>query len=140
MAARAAISRPVGRAALLHEVQQVASTFVKYACAAYVVKTYLVSTTAVSETSLELILALCRRDNHLKLLTLQCTGPSMLPTFNTRGDRPWLPVPIPFLTVRGDLMVLERVSVLAKTIKVGKSQPFSITLQGWLSQASFGCR
>ena len=45
----------------------------------------------------------------------------MIPTLNTRGDTPLLPVPIPFLRIRGDLILLEHFSVFAKTIKVGKT-------------------
>lgn len=45
----------------------------------------------------------------------------MLPTFNIRGDRPLIQVAIPFLNIRGDLVLLEHFSVFAKTIKVGKS-------------------
>ena len=45
----------------------------------------------------------------------------MIPTLNTRGDTPLLPVPIPFLRIRGDLVLLEHFSVFAKTIKVGET-------------------
>ena len=52
----------------------------------------------------------------------------MLPTFNLRGDRPLIPVPIPFLNIRGDLVLLEHFSVFAKTIKVGKFIASSVSL------------
>ena len=53
--------------------------------------------------------------------TVQCTGPSMFPTLNTRGDTPLLPFSLPFFNVRGDLILLEHFSVLAKTVKIGTS-------------------
>lgn len=58
-----------------------------------------------------------------KLVHLQTTGPSMFPTLNTRGDRPWLPFSVPFPSFRGDLLLLEHFSVFAKTIKVGEVEP-----------------
>lgn len=45
----------------------------------------------------------------------------MIPTLNARGDTPLLPVPIPLLRIRGDLILLEHFSVFAKTIKVGET-------------------
>lgn len=50
---------------------------------------------------------------------LQCTGPSMFPTLNSRGDTPLLPFSLPFLNIKGDLILLEHFSVFAKIIKVG---------------------
>ena len=63
-----------------------------------------------------------------KFLHLQTTGPSMFPTLNTRGDRPWLPFSVPFLNFSGDLLVLEHFSVFAKTIKVGEVEPRTLCI------------
>ena len=121
------------RLAFTKEVQDMAMTFVKYGSAAYCFRTYVMGLTAVN---FEPTMLACNgvQQKHawdyfespgmpcLKCTSyaLQCTGPSMFPTLNSRGDTPLLPFSLPFFNIKGDLILLEHFSVLAKIIKVGK--------------------
>lgn len=114
------------RLALTREVQQMAVKFVKYGSAAYFFRAYVMGVTAVNDRA-----HYCKSFDVVPWLTsdtlpmdfcmcLQCTGPSMFPTLNTRGDTPLLPFSLPVFNIKGDLILLEHFSVFAKTVKVGK--------------------
>lgn len=93
---------------LIAEIQEKAGVILQAGCIVYVFREYCLEISVVS-LSLPIRIHLARRDQPLSnniCPWVQCMGPSMLPTFNTKGD----------------ILLLEHFSTLFDRIEIGERQ------------------